>query len=259
MSWKLNLRVKIIDQEYTATKRSWVMSIQYTIQDNHLSIEAGENLLPIEINIVGIFPEGAGKKFLQSAFRQQRKTSTFIDEFNEPSALIGKPNFSQTTLNDVTAVYTFGVDTRNLVFHRHAGHRIIVGVTGASGCSLKFSLATPEEVRSNLQLFFEKMVIVNILPNRMFTLRFNGNIYHQFCPYNDQDEAFFAVSIHPDETFGLSGELLDQVKNNNASIPLLTEPVTDDVLALLENPEKIKLGTFINLDLEPVKLKVASA
>src|SRR4051812_7346893 len=80
----------------------------------HVSIPTGEGLLPIEIRIVGELAPGAGKYFISNALRRQEKHPEYIDEFNEPSALIGKTDFKK---EDPTAVYTFAVDTRDLVFH----------------------------------------------------------------------------------------------------------------------------------------------
>lgn len=214
-------------------------------KQNHISIEAGHGLLPIEITVVGKFPVGSSKSFLDSAFKLQETHPEFIDEYNEPSALIGKTNFSQ---NDPTAVYTFGVDVRDLVFHRHNGHRIITGITGLEGCILKFSLCSPEEAEESPEIFLEKMYVVKIPGDRMFILRFNGNIYHQFCPIQRSEKAFFAISVHTDEAKGLEGELLEQVLNNKGSIPLLTEPAANAVMDLLKKPDAYQSAKIIELD-----------
>lgn len=199
--------------------------------NQHISIDTRQGCLPIEISIIGQLPAGSGKKFLESAFKIQEAHPLFLDEYNEPSALIGKTNFLQ---KDPTAIYTFGVDTRELVFHRHVGHRVITGITGASGCILKFSLCTPEEAEACPREFLEQLVVVEMPSDCMFTLRFNGTIYHQFGPMNPNEKAFFAVSVHTDEAKGLSGKLLEKVLANEGSIPLLTEAASNNVMALLE-------------------------
>lgn len=220
-----------------------------TIQErlvHHISIDAGHDRLPIEITLIGKFPAHAGKLFVESALKQQAAHPKFIDEFNEPSALIGKTNFLQ---DDPTAIYTFGVDTRDLVFHCHAGHRVITAVTGDKGCCLKFSVCTPEEAEESPQKFLDKMHIVNIPGNCMFNLRFNGTIYHQFCPRDHAENAFFAVSIHTNEAGGLSGPLLEKVLLNEGSIPLLTEPASAQVMELLSQTDMYQYAEVYDLDL----------
>jgi hypothetical protein len=221
---------------------------------NFVSIPAGHNRLPIEINVLGKFPEGSAGRFLDIAFRQQEKHPEFIEEYYESSAQIGKPNFPDNMASftdpkfDPTAIYSFGIDTRDLVFHRHAGHRAIIGIAGDKGCILRFSLCTPEEAASSPQMFLEKMYVVTIPGGRMFSLRFNGTVYHQFSPVSYSDKAFFAVSVHTNEAGGLSGELLDKVMAQEGSIPLLTEPAPDNVLRLLQTPEAYQFATYIDLD-----------
>ncbi len=202
---------------------------------NFISIPTCYDSAPIEISIIGKFPKGSGRMFTVSALKQQSKHPQFIDEYNEPSALIGKPYFSKNhlSLDDPSALYTFGIDTRDLVFHRHAGQRTIIGVTGEAGCLLKFSLCTPEEARLRAETFLEKMMIIKIKGNRMFTLRFNGMVYHQFNPVDYSENGFFAMSVHTNELVGLSGVLLKKVREGQTSIALLTEPAPSKVLSLL--------------------------
>src|SRR5476651_1838180 len=88
----------------------------------HVRIDTSPSPLPIEVTVTAKLPPGAGAFFVENALQQQAKSPEFIDEFNEPSAIIGKTTFEHS---DPTAVYTFGVDKRDLTFHRHQGHRII--------------------------------------------------------------------------------------------------------------------------------------
>ena len=222
--------------------------------ENHVSIPSGHNRLPIEITIVGKFSADSAKAFVDVAFSQQAMHQTYIEEYNESSALIGKPTFpkKEASLNDSsidpTAVYTFGIDTRELVFHRHAGHRAIIGIAGAMGCILRFSLCTPEEAAISPLTFLQKMYVINIPSGRMFSLRFNGTIYHQFSPIDSSEKAFFAVSVHTNEAGGLSGSLLEKVLAGEGSIPLLTEPAPENVLQLLNHPDAYAFATVIDMD-----------
>lgn len=228
--------------------------IQYTAIKNHVSIPAGHNRCPIEITVIGKFPAGCSQAFFDVAFEQQRLHEEYIEEFNEPSALIGKPSFPDglSSIADVgvdpTAVYTFGVDVRDLVFHRHEGHRVIIGITGSKGCILRFSVCTPKEAEVSPMSFFKKMYVVKLQGDRMFSLRFNGSIYHQFSPVDYSEKAFFAVSVHSNEAAGLTGHLLEEVLAGNGSIPLLTEPAPNSVLNLQQEQEAYNFATFIDVD-----------
>lgn len=162
-----------------------------------ISIPHPDSGLPVEISIIGEFPPDAITMFMHSAFQQQAKNPAFLDEYNETSALIAKPTFPNNQLiaddprTDPTAIYTFGVDTRELVFHRHEGHRVIIGIAGEAGCILRFSFCTQEEAIDSPLIFFKKMTIINIAPRRMFMLRFHGSVYHQFSPQENSTNAFF--------------------------------------------------------------------
>jgi hypothetical protein len=200
---------------------------------NDVRIDAGNDCVPIEVHVLGRLPAGAGRFVVANAFRQQRRHSEFVEEFNEPSARIGRTDFAR---QDPTAVYTFGVGKRDLVFHRHAGHRAITGITGARGCQLKFSLCKPEDARRDPWEFFRELYWVRVAPDRLFSLRFSGSVYHQFGPLSDREDAFFAVSVHTNELAGLTGRLRDEVLADRGNIPLLTEPAPEAVQALLQNP-----------------------
>lgn len=214
---------------------------------SHVSIFTEQDQLPIEVTVTAKLPPGAGGYLVDNALANQAKHAEFVDEYNEPSALIGRTNFAK---NDPTAVYTFGVDTRDLFFHRHAGHRAITGFTGGKGCILKFSLCSPEEVAQTPEKFIQDFFIVQIPGDRIFVLRFSGTIYHQFCPADHSENGFFAVSVHTNEAGGLSGELLETVLANNGNIPLLTEPAPPEAMKLLENPDALRRAVHIPLDIE---------
>jgi hypothetical protein len=213
----------------------------------HVSISTGHDSLPIELTVTAKLPPGAGSFMVENALSQQEKHPEFLDEYNEPSALIGKTDFAK---NDRTAIYSFGVDKRNLVFHRHAGHRAITGITGKGGCILKFSLCSPEDAMRTPEKFAANLYIVRIPADRLFVLRFSGTVYHQFCPGDLRENGFFAISVHPNEAGGLTGPLLDEVLNNRGNIPLLTEPAPEEAVRLAETDEFLATATNILLDID---------
>lgn len=222
----------------------------HVLVGNHISLPTGDARLPVDISIVGEFCKDATKTFISKAFTQQSLHKNFVEEFNEPSALIGKPTFNQVEREfiDPTAIYTFGIDIRDLVFQRHQGHRVIVGISGSAGCILRFSMCTPEEAEMNPLLFFKKMYVVNVPSEVMFVLRFTGTIYHQFSPVDYNENGFFAVSVHANEAFGLGGELLEKIMAGEGSIPILTEPAPSVVTELMQkNPECYKMATAVYL------------
>lgn len=214
---------------------------------SQLRIDTSPSPLPIEVTITGKLPEGAGRFFVDNALKNQAKHPTFIDEYNEPSAVIGRTTFEHS---DPTSVYTFAVDKRDLVFHRHEGHRIITGITGGKGCCLRFSLCSADDARSHPEKFLESLYIVQIPGDRQFVLRFQGSVYHQFCPADYSENGFFAVSVHSNESWGLTGEVLKQVLANDANIALLTDPAPPAALRLTENKDALNKAVLINLDIE---------
>lgn len=221
--------------------------VQVGIGGSHVRIDTKPSPLPIEVTVTGKLPPGAGSFFVENALAQQRKHPQFKDEFNEPSAIIGKTTFEQS---DPTAVYTFGVDTRDLVFHRHEGHRIITGITGGKGCCLRFSLCNARDAREHPEQFLESLYIVEIPGDRQFVLRFQGSVYHQFCPADYSENGFFAVSVHANESWGLTGDILKKVLANEGDIALLTDPAPPEALRLAENKEALKKAFRICLDIE---------
>ncbi len=212
-----------------------------------LSIYTGADTLPIEVSVLGKFPPNAGAYLVANAMGQQQGHPEYVNEYNEPSAIIGKTDFAK---NDATAVYTFGVGKKDLVFHRHTGHRAITAITGSSGCLLKFSICSPEELVVAPEKFLSNFYVVQIPGDRLFALRFSGTIYHQFCPLDPTENAFFAISVHTNEAAGLSGTLLETVLANKGNIPLLTEPVPGEVSVLLQGFDAKARAEHIFLDLD---------
>jgi len=205
--------------------------------------------LPVEVQIIGSLPKGIGSLMYDLVTKYQGNHPEYILAFNEGSAKIMNTNFD---FHDPTAVYTFSVDKEDLVFHRHEGHRCITGMSGSGGALMKFSTVDHIEARENPQAFVDKMFIVEVPADSIFVLRFNGMVYHQFGPLDPNFAAFWAVSVHTDESGGqLSQELLEKVLNGEGNIPLLTEPITDEVDKLLKSPgvlEKVKRYTLRSLE-----------
>jgi hypothetical protein len=214
---------------------------------SYVRIDTSPSPLPIEVVVTAKLPPGTGAVIVENALLQQEKHPEFIDEYNEPSAIIAKTTFEHS---DPTAVYTFGVDKRDLTFHRHQGHRIITGITGGKGCVLKFSLCSPQDAAQAPEKFLESLYIVQIPGDRQFVLRFSGTVYHQFCPADRSENGFWAISTHTNEAWGLTGEILDIVLANKGNIALLTEPAPPEALQMMEVPEALSKAVYVSLDLE---------
>jgi len=190
--------------------------------------------LPVEVQIIGTLPKGVGTMMYNMVTKEQSEHPEYILEFNEGSAKIMNTNFE---LQDATAVYTFSVDKEDLVFHRHEGHRCITGMSGSGGALMKFSTVDNYTAKADPQAFVDNMFIVEIPADSIFVLRFNGMVYHQFGPRDPSIPAFWAVSVHTNEKGGyLAPELLEKVLKGEGNIPLLTEPIPDEVDNLLKTP-----------------------
>lgn len=57
---------------------------------SHVRIDTSPSPLPIEVTVTGKLPPGAGTFFVQNAMEHQTKSPEYKDEYNEPSAIIGK-------------------------------------------------------------------------------------------------------------------------------------------------------------------------
>jgi len=65
-----------------------------------------------------------------------------------------------------------------------------MAVTGEFAGVLKFSSATPDEIKPDAQILIDKMTIVELLPDTAFVLRFHGEVDHRFCPKNKSFQGF---------------------------------------------------------------------
>jgi hypothetical protein len=212
--------------------------------------------LPIEVVLIGQIGHGGGSTLVRQVKERQERHNHFVNELDEPSAkvfntsLTNEPSMEVRTIEDKTAVYTFSVDNSH-PFHRHEGHRVFTAFTGSSGCYLRFSTATSEEIKQDPTNFIKQLSQVHIPGDCIFTLRFNGQVWHQFSAVKDSP-AFFAISVHTDETGGqLSAELQKQVRDNQASIASLTELVPDSVNEVLNKPDALESVPTYQLSLEP--------
>jgi len=184
----------------------------------------------VEVFLISEVPNG--DQIVANINRQQRNHPNYITEYHEESTKILNTNFQQ---GDPTAVYSFSVGKVPLVFHRHEGHRVIMGVTGSGGALLVFSTASPSEISDDPRPFVDNMFEIEIPPNFMFTLRFSGQVWHQFGPADPTKDAFAAISCHTNELGGnLPKHIAEEVESGKASIPLLTDPIPPSVERLLQ-------------------------
>ncbi|MFC4763665.1 DUF2867 domain-containing protein [Dyella koreensis] len=216
--------------------------------------------IPVEVTLIAQLGHGVGDQMYASACARQRAHPAFIDALHEPSTQLGGTDFAK---GDATALYTFSVGPHGHPFHRHAGHRVFTAVSGSSGAQLRFSTATPDELADDPAQFVRALHHVNIPPDCLFTVRFNGKTWHQFVPCDPtgRHPALFALSCHTNE---LGGELAEatrqQVLAGEASIPLLTELLPEHVVAWLAKaaPRPSDVPTVsLALDVRPDSLQSA--
>ena len=188
-----------------------------------ISIPSGDNRSPIEVNLIAQFGIGAGSPLIQSAAARQMHHPRYIDALDEPSAKLGDMNIAH---GNHTSLYSFVVGAAGHPFHAHAGRRMFTAVSGSRGAQLRFSSLPAEAVEQDPECFADSLHLVNIPPDCLFSVRFDGGTWHQFAsldPASGQP-ALFALSCHPDELGGLNEpELRAQVERNEGSIPLLTQ------------------------------------
>ena len=191
--------------------------------------------LPVEVTLIAQLGHGVGDQMHAGASALQRAHPAFADELDEPSTRLGGSDFAK---GDATALYTFAIGTKGHPFHRHAGHRVFTAVSGSGGAQLRFSTATAAELADDPAHFARGLHYIDIPPDCLFTVRFNGTTWHQFAPQDTAHPALFAISCHTNELGGeLSEALRQQVLAGAASIPSLTETLPDAVVQwLAANP-----------------------
>jgi hypothetical protein len=204
--------------------------------------------VPVEVSLIAQLSHGEGTSLFADATNRQKAHERFKDELDEPSCKIGA---TRLDLLDKTALYTFAVGSGGHPFHRHQGHRVVVGVSGSGGTDLRFSYATPHEVVARKAAFVEKMHVIRVPADCIFTMRFDGRVWHQFsptpCPLGFDitpiNPAFFAISVHTDETNGdFDAQTQDLISKDEACIASLTELLPTDCDAALDIDNAIYSG-----------------
>lgn len=191
--------------------------------------------LPIEVALIAQMGHGSGDQLVAGAAVRQRAHADFVDALDEPSARLAGADFEK---GDPTSLYTFVVGAKGHPFHRHAGHRVFTAVSGSGGVQLRFSDATPEQIAIEPGSFLRALRHIDIPPDCLFSVRFGGDTWHQFVPKHPQGNhpALFALSCHTNELGGhLSPALQQQVRENAATIPALTELLPPAVQQLLDD------------------------
>jgi len=189
--------------------------------------------VPVEVTLIAQLGLGVGDHMYASACARQRAHPDFVDALDEPSTKLGDIDLGN---GDATSLYSFSVGPQGHPFHRHAGHRVFTAVSGSGGAQLRFSTATRDELAQDPAQFVRALHHVNIPPDCIFTVRFNGATWHQFVPRDPSGRhpALFALSCHTNELGGdLPETTRQQVLAGHASIPLLTELLPANVVAWL--------------------------
>ena len=187
-----------------------------------ISIPSGDKRSPIEVNLIAQLGIGAGSPLILSAAARQTHHPRYIDALDEPSAKLGDMNVDH---GDHTSLYSFVVGAAGHPFHAHAGRRMFTAISGSGGAQLRFSSLPAEAIAQDPEKFADSLHLVNIPPDCLFSVRFDGGTWHQFASLNPASgqPALFALSCHPDELGGLSEpDLKARVERNEGSIPLLT-------------------------------------
>lgn len=215
---------------------------------------------PVEVTLIAQLGHGAGDQLYETVCSRQRAHPAFVDSLDEPSARLGAMH---PELDDYTSLYTFSVGSNGHAFHRHAGHRVFTAISGSGGARLRFSTASPHQLACDPAEFGRQLRHVEIPPDCLFTVRFDGSTWHQFLPgmKGGTHPALFAVSCHTNELGGdLRPVLRAKVMYGNASIPLLTEPLPAPVQAWLDQAEPLDgvPTTSLGIDAPPTS-KHASA
>ncbi len=199
----------------------------------HVRLPSFSGGSPIEVNLIAQLGIGAGNKLIAETAQRQRQHSRFLDELDEPSVKLSGIDLSH---DDAASLYSFIVGTKGHPFHRHAGRRMFTAISGSSGARLRFSTASDAQLQSDPSHFVAALREVTIPPDCLFTVRFGRGTWHQFQSRDAKSRhpALFALSCHPDEMDGINNDQLrQQIANDQASIPVLTEVLPDQVALLV--------------------------
>lgn len=216
-----------------------------------VQIQNDPDALPIEVSLIAQLGHGAGNHLYAQIASRQKRHPEFIDELEEPSVKLGGVNFP---LGDTTSLYSFIVGPKGHPFHKHSGHRIFTAVSGSGGAQLRFSTSTKSQLDQDPADFIRKLRFINIPADCLFTVRFGGEVWHQFFPLskNSLHPVFFALSCHTDELGGnLSEDMKAKIILNEANIPALTElrpPEVSKLMQLNNSWERNAHTTTLSLD-----------
>jgi hypothetical protein len=144
-----------------------------------VSIPTLPSLPNIDVSLIAQLGHGAGDGLYYAICARQAHHPHFVDALDEPSAKLGGTDFAK---GDMTSVYSFLVGSAGHPFHCHAGHRVFTAVAGSSGALLRFSSATHAEIAQDPAAFLRQLHHVHLPPDAFFTVRFPGNVWHQFLP-----------------------------------------------------------------------------
>ena len=214
--------------------------------------------LPVEVALIAQLGHGSGDRLFADMLARQHVHPGYVDALDEPSAKLAGTDFGK---GDVTSLYSFAVGAQGHPFHRHAGQRLFTAISGSDGARLRFSTASPEQLRQDPANFLRALRQVEIPPDCLFSVRFGGGTWHQFAPltHGSRHPALFALSCHPNE---LGGELPDSLKQqvlaDAATIPALTELLPSAVTDLLEaSPPELRHmpAIALSLDVRPGSLR----
>jgi hypothetical protein len=200
----------------------------------HVRLASFSGGSPVEVSLIAQLGIGAGNKLIAETGQRQRQHSQFLDALDEPSVKLSGVDLAHA---DAASLYSFIVGKKGHPFHRHAGRRMFTAISGSAGARLRFSTASDAQMQHDPEQFMLALREVTIPPDCLFTVRFGRGTWHQFQTRDAKSRhpALFALSCHPDEMDGIDNrDLLEEIANDQATIPALTEVLPDAVALLLE-------------------------
>ncbi len=204
-------------------------------------ISAAPGGRPIEVLLVSQLDPGAGDALAAQAGQRQASHPRHDDALDEPSALLSAPDFAQ---HDPTSLFSFSVGSQGHPFHRHAGRRLFTAISGSGGTRLRFAQVTDAELAADPAAFLRALRHVEVPPDCLFSVRFDGGTWHQFMPLRDDGRhpALFALSCHPDESAGVADPATQaRVRAGEATLASLTELLPVEVQRLLDGADARRL------------------
>jgi len=189
---------------------------------------------PVEVLLIAQLDPGAGDTLAAQAGQRQASHPRHDAALDEPSALLSPPDFSR---DDPTSLFSFSVGPYGHPFHRHAGRRLFTAISGSGGARLRFAHVCDAAMAADPAAFLSALRHVEVPPDCLFSVRFDGGTWHQFLPLRNDGHhpALFALSCHPDESAGLTDPSLQaRAAAGTATIASLTELLPSPVQSLLD-------------------------